>query len=484
MRPSRLAATLLLLAVACGSPPESPPDGGPPADAGAADAGAGVSIEASPPGGPRRGPVLLRLRVIDPEGSVTGVRLELGAGGLATVLSEERSAGEVKLVWSSFADAPVDGTVALRAVAVHPGGEAEARFSVEVRNRPDADRLVLTAHRLEPLDGGGASPDGTGLSAFRFGGQGDGGVLGPPARIDVGAGPSVLRAAPHGRAVAVLEETAGTVSLVETPLDAAAASVRRGAIVTLPHGAPADVRWSRDGRYLFIAGGLTASQPPTLWRVEPAEDLSTVAAPEPLAVLPGPPSVMDVDRSSGRLLVACGSGGVGLSKVLLLSEEGLELARLEADLAPLTGLAFSPDGALAISAANLFGPDVRRYRVGPASVAQEGVTETTVQTPFDVVFHPLASPPVALVSGLDKNVVTPLVLGASLEVKAPVAGVPLASELDVIERGPQAGTVFVSSVTKVVRVALGADGSATHAGAVIDFGTGVRNVTHGMAVQR
>lgn len=503
----------LWLASACGSPPAEIPDNpatdsGSEADAGAPDGGqadsgtpgedgglpdggprVGVTVTPVLPQGARRGPILLHFRIADPDGEVALLRLERREGAAwvpASVLFLERAGLDATLGWDSFADFPLDGWVELRLLAPDPDGDGVGQLTLEVRNRPDTDRLVLVAHRLVPLDGGGASPDGTGLSSFTW--SADGGVVGQRARIEVGAGPGALRSAPHGRAVAVLEETDGTVSLVETPLDARPQGVRRGATLQLPHGSPADLRWSPDGRYLFVAGGLTGTKPPVLWRFEPAEDLSTLGPPGSLASLPGPPLKLEVDRASGRLLVACGSATGGPHLLLLLSPAGVELARLSGSFGVANALALSPQGDQALLTSVISGPEVFLFRLGPASIVQEGNALTSLPSPSDALFHPLAhqTGQAALISNLEANSVTPLFLqaGGGTVVRAALGGISLAAEMDLIERGGEVGRVFVSALIRVRTLELHPDGTVSAASTAVDFGSGVRNITHGMAVQR
>ncbi|MFZ5471477.1 MAG: hypothetical protein ACOZIN_18795 [Myxococcota bacterium] len=480
------AHVLLILAAltACGAPPELS-DGGMGAMDGGTDAGISSPVVLTPlvPSQPRRGPVLLRFQVEDPDGQLGALTLRPTVTGA----EYERVGSQLWVVLPSFSLSTSDGPIALELVGQTPTGEVTAPFTLDLRNAPDVDRVVMTAHRLEPLDGGGASSEGIGVSAFTWGASGT--VVGAPVRLTVPPGPSLLRAAPHGRATAVMSTS--QVTLLRTPLSGRVADVSVGETLSLPHGSPAALEWGADGRYLYVAGGAGPSgEPPTLWRFEPAEDLSTVGAPSPLVTLPGPPSKLAVDGRRGRLLIYCGSGGSGLPKLLLYDRTGAERARLEADLGLPEGLAVDPEGEHALLTSNLFGNEVRRFRLGDGSLTQEGTVLTTLDTPFEVVFHPAPSSalggPLALVSTLNRNTVAPVFLGAngSLSLGTAVSNVPLAAELDVIARGAQTGTVFVSAVSQLVRLTVSAQGVGQHHGAAVDFGTGTRNVTQGVAVQR
>jgi hypothetical protein len=196
---------------------------------------------------------------------------------------------------------------------------------------------------------------------------------------------------------------------------------------------------------------------------------------------------LDVDRANDRLLVFCGSGGTGLDKLLLLGDDGHEIARLEDDLAPPNGLAISPAGDLALVAMGLFGDDLRLLKLGATTLTQVGAPLTSIRSPQDVIFHPTsaAGDASALISNLDRNRVTPIHLSSQGIVSgAVVTNMPLAAELDVIERGPQLGTVLVVGTSSVYRTLLGRDGTAVTGGTALEFGQGTTNIAQGIAIQR
>jgi hypothetical protein len=503
-----LAALALAVATgACGTPPLAEvaadagtadagptPDAGHPPDAGlGADAGPmpGPAPSLAPvlPNGPRRGPIALGFTASG--GDVTDFRLDRIEGGAAVPASAYTVSFELRaatVVWSSFEDAPYDGRVELVFVASFGDRRVEAPFSVDVRNDPAADRLVVVSHPLADRAGGGATPTNTEASVFRWNGL-EPGVVGERRTVVVGAGPARVRAAPHGRATAVVGDSDGTITILATPLDAAAERATATAELSLPHGWPADLRWSRDGRHLYVAGGLASAPPlpPTLWRFTPTEDLSDFGAPQALAVLPGPPSALDVD-GDGRVIVACGSGGAGQAKVALFGPDGAEGGVVFGDFGPADALAFTPRGTDALFISSGFaGPQLARFSAGPAGLALVGPLVTTLPSPGDVLFHPASDPlrPVALVSQWEKNSVTPVTLTATgLALEATQRNVPLAGDMDLIERGPQAGTVLVSAVSRLVRIEFQASGQAIVRGPAIDFGTGTRNITQGVAIQR
>jgi hypothetical protein len=312
-------------------------------------------------------------------------------------------------------------------------------------------------------------------------------LAGDPVRLTVGTGPSAFRAAPHGRATAVVESTGGTVSLVATPLEAATSGVHVLASLTFGHGSAGDARWSPDGRYLYVAVLSDGTQPSAMWRVEPSEDLSSVPAAQPLFNLPGPPSRFDVDRVSGNLLVACGSGGAGLSKLVLYDPAGRELARLEEYLDSANALAIHPLGGFALWLGDFSGDQVRRFQFDSKSITEVTPFISTVAAPQEVVFHPASTiaSGAALVSNSQHDTVTPLTLAeSSVTPGTPVGKVPLASELDLIERGSQTGTVFSVAVSAVYRLTLSVDGHVQNQGVIHDFGINTTDILQGIAIQR
>jgi DNA-binding beta-propeller fold protein YncE len=490
----QLLAVLALLLVACGAPPVNggPEDGG--LDGGGADAGHteadagqvpnGLVLALSAPQGPQRGPVLFTVTLQDEqsEGPLffewdRGAGLFPARGDLA-----ERALGRAVFAWHSFEDVADDATVTFRVRAPGSGGDKVAQAQVELWNRGDRDRLVLVGHRMRDLPGGGATDDHNEVGLFRFS-VSSSALVQTARRLTVGAGPRLARAAPNGRAFVVVEQQAGRFSLLHTPLDADPEGVTVTPSVALPHGSPSDARWSADGRFLYVAGSEGAGQPPTLWRYALGEDWTTPGTPTALATLTGPPSFLDVERTSGRILVACGPGATGRPTVLWLGPDGQELARLVDVVQLPTALAISPRGGVALATSALFGSKVFKLTLGAASLTQTSPTVTTIPSPQDIAFHPSGTS--ALISNLDRNKVTAVVYPAEgLTAQAEAAGIPLAAEMDMIERGPLEGTAFISSVTRLARVTLDAQGQVTGPVIVADFGTGTSNIIHAVALQR
>lgn len=505
LRTSILAAGLALSLAGCGDPPGRPgandgvpdagdrtPDGGSLPDGGGTPDGgetASFSVTAQAPNGPRRGPIALTFAITDP-GTPATFQLERRDGEdwvPATLLTNERTATGLTLVWDSFSDLAIDGDAALRLVAEDEGTTHETPLTIAVRNAPDTDRLVLVGHKLVE-EGGVARPNGTAVSAVAIDGT-TGAARGEVSRIDVGRGPSRIRMAPHGRAALVQLETAGTFAIVSTPLDASASGVALIEEIYAP-GYVGDVRWSHDGRFVYAIVARTETEPAALLRYAIREDLGDVADPVRLATLPGPPSLIDVDRTTGALLVACGSGGEGLGKIVLYDADGTERARIEDDYAPPNALVIPPDGGRALVTADMFGYELRMLSWVDRSLTQVGATHTPTYTPYDIVFHPQRGTGgrAGLVSNLDKNRVTPIVLTESgIQFGTAISGLPLAAEMDIVERGPLAGNVFVpivSSPPRIERLVLTSAGTVTREGTVAPLGAGAQGIPHGAGVQR
>lgn len=448
-----------------------------------------VKITAPTIVGPRRGPIILRWTLDDPDKVVKSVRLERSSRSgwvPATVSTVEQTGTSALVIWESFADVSTDGAVKVRLVAVEQRTEASTELSIDVWNDPETERLILSGHDLVDTGDGGASGDGTNVAVMAWSGATQG-LTGTPINVTVGKGAHDLRASPNGRASVVLEDKAGTLSVLFTPLNAHPGEVRViGAMA--PPGSVADVHWSPDGRYLYAVTYAVDQTPASIWRWEPTEDLSSVGPGMIVGSLPGPPGSFAVDRATGHLVVACGPGNTtGVEKITVHDKDGVELAKLEQDMGghqvaihPLGGYALIvPDG--------FFGMDIHRLRFTDTSIVEEGEPITTVQSPWEAVFHPLSTQTggSVLISNQEKNTVTSLQLTATGQtVGTPVGRVPLASEMDLIERGTQTGTIFITAVTEIYRVELSLDGTTVNKGSVYNFGMNTEDILSGIAVQR
>jgi hypothetical protein len=259
----------------------------------------------------------------------------------------------------------------------------------------------------------------------------------------------------------------------------------------LPWGQVSAARFSRDGRTLYVLGtaGSNAGEEATLWALVPEEDLSSVAAPRALATLARPPLQLDVDQSTGRILIAVGQGPVvgAMPRLLWFEADGTPIGSpYEFDFSVANDLAIAPRGGLALSTSDLFGDELFLYTLGAGGPAHVQ-TNTTSGIPFHVVFHPASTPTAAcaLVTNLNQNRVTPvLVTPTGLSPQTPLSPISLAAELDVVERGSLAGTAFVSSVTRVARVQFQLNGTGGTPATAVDFGAGTTSITGAVGIQR
>jgi len=510
MRLLRTTFLLALLSAACGNfgvrtrPEDLLPDGGiRPKDAGTTvltDGGvASVAGKIIPPtfNGPRRGPIILKFGLQAGASEITDLKLEGKAGDewrRVTTSTVEKTATSALYVWESFSDVAVDGPFTIRLIGKDQTGDISGEVTIDVRNNPETDRLVLTGHDLVAVEGGGWTSNGTLVSALKW--QTKSETFGARKDFHVGRGPEALKAAPHGRATAIVEDRDMAVSIVFTPLDADPNGVYKIATVAPPYGGTATARWSPDGRYLYIAGYRDQGEPAMIWRVEPSEDLSTVSAPEALGILPGPPSQFAVEPGTGRIFVTCGPGttdpGVK-SKLLLFDNRGNELSRLEMDIDFANQVVFHPKGGLALWLAEWSGYQVRRFAILGDTLTELTPVITNVEAPADIVFHPGSTKQsgAALVANAEKNRVTPLELsGETVTPRSSVGGIPLSQELDLIERGSQTGMVFSTAVTAFYRVKLGLDASAQGLGKIYEFSSSStgdgppEELVSGISVQR
>lgn len=444
------------------------------------------------PADARRGPVLLTVDLIDPDGSVTGVKVEQDAGGTwvpATTLWHERDGNRLRWAWDSFADQPSTGLASLRFVATDPeDGDVTLDLSLELSNDPDVDRLVLVSHPYTET----AGVRGDEVSAWVWDGLSPG-LLATSHRVKVGLNPGLIRAAPHGRAAAVdiTEFQQWGIDIVRTPLDALVDEVEVTHTLEIPYSVAAAFEWSHDGRYLWVAGGLSNNPPlpPVLWRYEPSEDLSVWPEPVAVAELPGPPGAMAVDRATGRMLVHCGKGGGEVDHLVLYDRHGEELGRLSLDLGPTQGMGISADGQYALWTPNPFSDFAGKLLL---LSLESGVTmvgdPVDFTNAFEPHFHPDRGSHAALVSSFESNAVTPVRHQAgALSVGSPITGLPLAAEMDRIERGSQSGTFLLpvtSSPTTLRAVMLNTDGTAHRIDVSVPLGEGFDSMSGGIAIQR
>lgn len=199
-----------------------------------------------------------------------------------------------------------------------------------------------------------------------------------------------------------------------------------------------------------------------------------------------------VPRVAPALLVALVAVGQGpasgaLPRLLWFEADGTAIGGpYDFDFSVANDLAIAPRGALALSSSDLFGDELFLYTLG-SSGPTHVQTSASAGIPYHLAFHPDSTPTqaCALVSNLNQNRVTPVLVTPTGLTPMPASGaISLAAELDVVERGPQAGTAFVSSVAKVAKVRFSLDGGVGAPATVIDFGAGTTNITGAIGVQR
>lgn len=448
---------------------------------GGADAGPSTILTVS--GQPRRGPI-----AVDVTSSVAMWELQLRAsdGGTrpATLLrGAPRDGGFSALTWQSFDDAPFDGRLQLE---VASGGTVLASATVNVRNDPATQRIVLVGHPNLQLDGGGI----TGLHNEISVGRWDGTTLQGTRRLTVGRGPNRLRAAPHGRACLVIEDRDGTFSVVETPLDPSPSSVRvLHPEVRLPDGFVIDARFSPDGRSIYVVGSaVQGSSDYRLWRFTPSEDLQTLGVASEIALIPGPSLRFDTERDTGRLVFPVGPGLQNRpDRVMVLDPfDGLSTHVTPLTVGSASGFGVSPKGGMLLVTDEAFTPGASAILLG-SQTSTLIRRDTMIPAPADVIFHPDGTTmrAVALISQPFSNRVTPVVVTpTTLTMGTAITGVPLAAASDVIERGPDTGVVLIESVTDLFRVTLNPNGTAANRSLVIDFGARPEDQVRGVAIQR
>ncbi|MBM4783102.1 MAG: hypothetical protein GQE15_35950 [Archangiaceae bacterium] len=432
---------------------------------------------------PRRGPIAVAVRSMV-DGWELRVRSDGGTKTATLLRGSTRDGGVGELTWQSFDDVASNERVQLEVVS---GGTLLGFAPVDLRNDPATARLVTIGHPLLQLDGGGVTARHTEITV----GQWNGTALTGTRRLTTGMGPNQHRAAPHGRATVVVEDTSGSLSIIETPLDANPLNARvLHAGVKPPMGEVIDARFSHDGRHLYVVGSAPqGSSDYRLWRFTPSEDLSTLGTGTLVAEIPGPSLRFDVEAESGRVLLPVGPGLQNRPERVMVFDP-YDAARSHVTpvtIGGATGFAASPRGGLLLVSDEVFMPGLSLISLS-SSASNLVMRNTVIGEPADIVFHPDSdgSRGVALVSQPFRNRATPVVVSPTgVTLGTAVTGLPLGSSSDMIMRGPWTGTVFITCVTELFRVQVdGANGTATNQGMVIDFGGDATDQAQGVAIQR
>ncbi len=454
----------------------------PRADAGQSfDAGqpldAGVALAWVPLQGPRRGPIELTFNV--GASDFTGFVLKADTAGLvnATVMSTERTPTTLTLVWDSFADVSIDTIKTLKLVGSKASGDVEVIFSLDVRNGLDPLRLLAIAQPYVDTAGGTGST-GTGVSLAQW--PIDGGVT--KRRLSTVAAVQRVRAAPHGRSTVVMGQT--QVILIKTPLDADPAGASLSAPVTVP-GSPTDIRWSRDGRYLYLLTGLSGVRSPTIERMRVKEDQSSIDAPETVAILTRPPLRFAIEPATGRFVVVVGSGPNASTGMLLLLEAdgGQAASPVDRDWGVTNQLEVSPQGDEVVLTSTFNGDELFMVPLTSAGFGSVSV-RTDVVFPFDVTFDPRLTARNFVVSNQDNNAVTSVTYGSTVTVHAKTTGIPLAYELDMVQRGTRVATGFVTSLSQIVQFQLSEVGTISGKKVAFTFDGGTMEEPGSISIQR
>lgn len=432
---------------------------------------------------PRRGPIAVSVTAPVDTWELR-VRNDGGTKTATLLRGSVRDGGSGELTWQSFDDVDADGPVQLEVVS---GGMVLGRATANLRNNPATARLITIGHPLIGLDGGGVTARNTELSV----GQWNGVDLTGMRRLQAGLGPKLHRAAPHGRATVVVADTGGSLSIIETPLDANPVNARvLHTGIRPPRGEVIDARFSHDGRHLWVVGSApSGSSDYTLWRFTPSEDLATLGTATQVAEIPGPALQLDVERETGRVVLPVSPGLQNRPERVMVIDP-YETARTH--ITPVVtgtpaGFAVAPKGGFVLVSDEAFMPGLGLIALG-ANSSMLATRNTVIAEPADIVFHPDSdgTRSVALVSQPFRNRATPVVITpAGIALGTAVTGLPLGSTSDVIERGPQKGSVFITGVTELFRVQLDAmNGTAANQGPVIDFGSEPTDQAQGVAVQR
>jgi len=466
-------------------------DAGNPFDAGVLDAGTGTVDAGAPDAGaalitwvaltgPRRGPIELTFTLAVTDFTAFVLKVDKGGFVSTTVLSTERVGNTLTVMWDSFSDLSTDGVVSLKLEGTRVAGNAVAALQLDVRNGPSPDRLISVAQALEPTTSGGVAPTGRGVSLVKWSPV-DGGIA--LSRFDTVDAVQRIRAAPHGRSTAVLGKS--ELLLVKTPLNADTLSATMTAKVTVP-GAPIDLHWSHDGRFLYVMTGLDNGRQPTLERFRVKEDQSAIEPAVTVVGIDRPPLRFDIDPS-GRFVIVVGSGpSASTGKLLLLEADGGSAASpIDRNWGLPSALSVSPRGDLVVMTHFLFAHEVFIIALGPSGFGSV-LTRTDISAPYDVRFDPRSDSTTRnfVVSRFEDDRLTSVTVSGAVTVHPAVTGLTAPGELDFIERGAQVSTGFSTAFQRIYAFNVDTGGVIQSLRLVTNFGSAVTEDPTGIAVQR
>jgi hypothetical protein len=430
-----------------------------------------------------RGPIPLRLEVHTPSAVELSFTYDSGAGESTPTLFAAASdqptpapVGDViqaTLVWDSYSDIPADASVTLRVFYDAGGGEVALGepITLEVRNDPDGDRVVLAAHPSGMMDGGGSSNINNQLSVLRIDPSGLGSDT--RANLTVGTGPDMVAIAASASLAVTRNGGEGTLSLIDV-VDGSP-MVRAAPLSLAPDWIYA-FALAPDARSLFVlagSSGLTSLIDFELIDGVPVERRST-----------------DFDSVAQCLGVSARGDYIAVSRNDPDGDRILELVS-RSDMAVVGSLPYastlcasvrySHDDRFVATTGGIMGGDVVLFDVSTPS-APRVADQELVGAPFEALFHPQGG--AMLVSDLESDRVVPYTISPEglLTAGAEVSGgLPLAAEMDMLLRGTRAGLCAVAALSSVVLVQLDADGSATLR-RTIDTGSSYEDTVQGVAI--
>lgn len=439
-----------------------------------------------------RGPVLVLATVHTPEVLDLVLEVDLGQGyrqarlfeGISeTTVAPTPGGTGVGLVWDSYSDLDGVATVSLRLGYLEQGTPVPLGVldGIEMDNDPDGERLLLAAHPSKMCPAGGipGCPDGAGsninnkVSVLGVAGDGTGSDSG--ADLEVGIGPHQVAMSPDGTLAVVVNGNDGSLSTIDL---VGGVAVVQAEVVDLSAYMVNAIAFAPDGLSLFVAVGEAGNGKLIEYLVvdgvlQEVRSVELDTFPQCVAVSVRGDRVVwvrRVDNSQQRLEVADRRTLTTMGSLLFSNDWCQDIA-------------LSPTAALAAIAEGTYGSRVTLVDISDPVDPTLADAVSGLANPQHAVFHP--SGRALLVSLLD-DAVQPFAVsvGGELTPGTPLtSGVPLAAEMDMIERGSRAGLAAVAALSSVVLVQLTADGQASKT-ATIDTGDGYEFSVQGVGISR
>ncbi|MBI5536357.1 MAG: hypothetical protein HY898_26790 [Deltaproteobacteria bacterium] len=405
-------------------------------------------------------------------------------GGKDATISDSQGPDAADVTWPDSADAMLDAKWDAKDGSKDGPAPLDAGpCNPDPQTGSDGPRTVLVTHPFATE----SNQCGRRVRLLRL--DVDGQLTDTGASLDVGDCPERVRFAPDGRLALVINNNshdpqAGTQSVVALRNDAAGKVVMAAELKQLAGANPVDIAFSPDGKKAYVADYNIEGQGGVhVLDVTPGCTASyvkkiPVTTPKATQVLPGDSFAVVLGGKSPIDTVV-----IDLAKGSVVKEYDLF-----SDFVDSQTLSLSPDGKVLIvpnsSPFSSLADTVSTVAIdssGAAPVPSLQATLSGVTEPTGVAFSPDGLR--VVVSNFSGDKVSWLKLAAqgTLSVEGSIASVPLAGFLTMLQRGPNAGLVLVTSVTSVRMLRL-TDTGMEDKGA-LSIGAGAEAITGDIAIE-